>query len=777
LVVAFKYRPFFYLITLFLGALILFGCNPTKYVPEDKYLLNSVKIKIDSKGIKKDEIKGYIKQKPNKRILGFKFHLGIYNLSNPKKEKGISKYLRKIGEEPSVWDPYNTKRSVDQLKTYLRKKGYYYGEVRVKDSINLKRRKVKLTYYIKSGEPIKIRSLSFSAEDSVIRKIFYADTINTLIKRGANLDEDVLTDEKKRLVYYFMNKGYYNFNKDIIHYNADTVGLNGYLEMDISANDNNKNQNSSPYNVYSIRNVTIETENNNIFELDKYGNKIKTDTIESSGLKFIYRENFYVKPKVILQSNYILPGKNFRIEQVDATRKYLYGLNVFGKVDIQFTDISAKDTSGRYLLDCNLKLKPLPIQSSTIEVEGTNSSGNLGAAANWVYQNRSLFGNAESFIFKVRGALEAIKPNEGSELDKTVEYGVETGINLPKFLLPLNSIVFIKKYNPKTSVNLAYNYQKRPDLTRTVANISFGYNWKQDWHITHYFNPIEFNYVDISNMTQTFRDIIKDKYIENSYTNHLVPVTSYSLIINTQNIKKASNFHYFRLNVESAGNLVTLINKAINSTKHSDNIDNDTIRYYKLFGTRYSQYLKADIDFRHYHMFSQGNSIVYRFFAGVAYPYGNAKSVPFEKQYFSGGANSIRGWQVRSLGPGSYREVNEKAYPNSIGDIKLEANIEYRFKLIWILNGAIFTDVGNVWAISEPINMPEAGFKWNGFIDDLAVGSGFGLRFDLKFFLFRTDLGLKMRDPSRFSYDRWIFQQKSLILKDFALSIAIAYPF
>jgi outer membrane protein assembly factor BamA len=409
------------------------------------------------------------------------------------------------------------------------------------------------------------------------------------------------------------------------------------------------------------------------------------------------------------------------------------------------------------------------MQSNNIEVEGTNSSGNLGGALNLVYQHRSLFGNAESFTLKLRGAMEAIKRQEVNQISKTLEYGAEASINFPKFLLPFTSIKIIKKYNPKTSITIAYNFQQRPDYTRKVANVSFGYNWKQDKHITHYFNLIEMNYVEIPYSSPEFDRNIRGTYLENSYTDHLVPVTSYSIVFNTQNIKKTVDFHYIKYNIESAGNILTGINSLTNSKKYDG--------HYELFGIQYSQYLRSDIDFRYFDVLNQGSSLAYRFFAGAAFPYGNALAVPFEKQYFSGGANSIRGWQVRTLGPGSFKDTtNTKQYPNSTGDIKLEANIEYRFKLFWILESAFFLDAGNIWTIKDSKERPGAVFKFNKFMDDLALGSGVGLRFDLKFFLFRTDLGLKMRDPSRLT-DKWIFSQKKLLLRDFALCIAIAYPF
>jgi outer membrane protein assembly factor BamA len=301
-----------------------------------------------------------------------------------------------------------------------------------------------------------------------------------------------------------------------------------------------------------------------------------------------------------------------------------------------------------------------------------------------------------------------------------------------------------------------------------MANLAFGYSWKQGRYINHQINLMEMNLVYLPFQSDAFRDSIKGTYLEYSYTNHLVPVTSYTWQFNNQNIKKNQDFIFARINVESAGNIITAINSLIGTKQDS--------LHYKLFGIRYSQYLKADIDFRFYQVLNAGSMMVYRIFVGAAYPYGNAIAIPFEKLYFSGGANSIRGWQARTIGPGSYKNL-KSIYPNSTGDIKLEVNIEYRFKLFWVLEGALFTDVGNIWAITKADQREGALFKMNKFYKDLAIGSGLGFRFDFKFFLFRIDLGMKMRDPSLDAGKKWIFSQKKILASDFALNIAIAYPF
>lgn len=766
MIAAFKYKLSAGLIII--GTLIFISCNTTKYVPKNKYFLNSVQVKIDNKDINQDDILGYIKQKANKKILGIRFYLDLYNLSNPQKTKGLSNYLRTIGEEPAIWDKYTTEETKSQLKIFLDKMGYYNSEV--SDTLLYHKQKVDLIYFIKTKQPYIIRNITYDIPDTNVRALVLADTSNSFLKPGSLADKNVMEKERTdHLVKQMKDNGYMYFNFDNISIDMDT-SYNHKVDLLIHIHNMeqkiNNNLVTSFHKKYVIRKVTIINENIT-GESEAELKDIPYDTIHTNGFDFLYKKKYYVKPSVILQSCYILPGSYYSASEVDKTRKYLYDLKTFNTVDVRFNDVSSDSTLDGNYVDCKIKLITGYLQSHNTELEGTNSSGNIGGAISMVYQHNSLFGGAEIFKLKLKWAMEAIKQTDVNRINKTTEYGAEASIDIPKFLLPVNTIKFVKKYNPSTSITLAYNFQERPDYTRRIANTSFGYLWEQGKYNTHYVVPIEINLVDIPYISDSYASDIAGTYLEKSYTNHLVTVSRYSFIYNSQNINKQKDFTYFKLNAESAGSILYAIN-SIASSKKTDG-------YYTLFSKRYSQFLKADIDFRHFQMLSSNNTFAYRFFAGVAYPYGNAVAVPFEKQYFSGGANSIRGWAARTLGPGSYNDTISQ-YPNSTGDIKLEANIEYRYKLFWLVHGALFTDVGNVWAITKSDERQGALFKFNKFYKDLAVASGFGLRFDFRFFWFRTDLGLKMRNPVRTS-NLWVFQQKKLLASDFAICVAINMPF
>jgi hypothetical protein len=409
-----------------------------------------------------------------------------------------------------------------------------------------------------------------------------------------------------------------------------------------------------------------------------------------------------------------------------------------------------------------------------VELEGTNSGGNLGGALNFIYQNKNLLRGAEQFNMKLTGAYETFSRDSSGARGSTQQYGVETALRLPRFLVPfLESENFIKKYNPTTSIIVAYNYQNLPVYTRTVANATFGYMWNDGPYRTHMVNPFQMNMVKIPFIEEDYYNnvIATSNYLINSYKDVLIAGINYSFIFSNQKIKKSRDFWFFRFNAETAGNLLRAAKNITGATLETDSLSS----YYKLFGQPFAQYVRTDIDIRYNRIFNDVSSIVYRTFVGVGIPYKNSVAMPFEKQYYEGGANGIRGWQVRSLGPGSYLPPGS-TYTNQTADIKIEANIEYRFKLFWILEGAMFVDAGNIWAIKEDASRPGAQFKFNKFFEDLAIGSGLGMRFDLSFVILRTDIGFKLRDPKYSGDYKWLIN-RSFSNDDMALVISIGYPF
>lgn len=778
------------------------GCSPTKYVPEGEYLLNRYKLESKSRNLKKDDLERAIKQKPNKRILGLKFHLSLYNLSNKEKDTRISRWLRTIGEEPVIYDEYQKDRSSQQLKEVTSQKGYFNAVV--EDTVAFRKKKAKVRYSIQANKPYRVRHIRYNFEDTTLREIVLADTLESLIKEGTIYDVEVLQGERNRLEKLLKDEGYYTFSKHYVYFEIDSSLQSNRLDVYIGIKPFQQNTVGYsrviiPHQKHAINRVYVYSNydpKQALSDPEAYNSSL--DTTEYEGLYFITgNSEGAVKPKVVVQSNYIQEGDLYNLTNVEQTNTHLSSLQVFRLINIQFREVPGEEEDEYRPLDCIIQLAPFTQQSYTVELEGTNSAGNLGGAVNLLYQHRNLFRGAEVLDLKLKGALETLTEsyldslkrdsNDSLVLDfnNTIELGAELNLTFPKFLLPfLEAERFVKKYNPKTTFSIAYNYQRRPVYTRTMASASIGYNWYSHGFSSHVIRPVDINAVHIERILRSFEERIEGTYLENSYKDVFISGINYSYIFNNQNLNKKQDFVFFRANAEAAGNLLYAYNRAV-GTKKSDSTG------YKLFGMEYAQFVKGDLDIRYNQVINGGNDLVYRLAIGVAYPYGNSTSIPFTRQYFTGGANGVRAWHVRSLGPGS-TEASENIYFNQTADIKLEANLEYRFKLFWILEGAMFVDAGNIWTIKENKNLAErydgkdpALFQWNKFYRDLAIGTGLGLRFDFSFFVLRLDVGMKMRDPGdvykgdiKLDRSKWIPWDRRLSLKDdFTLHLAIGYPF
>jgi outer membrane protein assembly factor BamA len=759
--------------------LILFitSCNPTKYIPSGETLLDETRIIINKEGIKKADLMPYVKQKPNKRIFGAKFHLGLYNLSNLEKTRWPHSWLREIGEEPVIFDPYATEKSREQIQSYVASKGYFDSQVM--ETIETANRKSKVYYNVDLKTPYTIRNLRYQIDDTTIRKWFYRDSVNCMIERGKPYDVDILHSELLRFERFIKEQGYYSFSGDHIYFNIDSTIGNRQVDIVYGIRkfgkiDANNNISLVPHSVYLVRNVYI------------YPDFIPKDALEGGdeyrqSLDTTYYEGYYfispqkkpdIKYSLIIQSLYIKPGSIYNLTRTEESQSHLLSLKTFRLVNIYYSEVAdpVVKQGNRLTLDCNIQLTLLSQQSFKVELEGTNSAGNLGGAVNLIYQHKNLLRGAELFNMKLKGAYEALS-QQNTKLRSTQEYGIETSLRFPKFMVPfLNKEQFIKEYNPSTTLLAAYDWQNMPFYNRAMANATFGYTWNGSMFTTHIVNPIQVNWVDLVSIDTAFeRKINSSSYLAYSYRDIAIVGGNYSYIFSNQKIQKSRDYWFVRINAEAAGNLPALASKAIGLDKTNGS--------YNILGQPFAQYIRADIDFRYNVIVNDVSSIVYRGFVGAGIPYGNSRAIPFEKQYFGGGANGIRAWQVRSLGPGSYIP-DDKNFLNQTADIKIEANAEYRFKLFWILEGAIFLDAGNIWSYKADTARPGAQFTINKFYDDIAIGTGAGFRFDFGFVLMRADLGMKLRDPWINAGSKWIAGNRAYNFRDdFTVVVAIGYPF
>ncbi len=769
-------RKHFIHIILFLLWGLLWGCSPVKFVPEDKYLLQKNIIVHDAASVSNDELKSYVRPRENKRIFGFwHFHLGLYNLAGRDKENGFNKWLWRIGEAPVVYDEFLKNKSHKQLQLFLKNKGYFDATVTDTVYVNEKKRKVKVQYNISAGERSYIHHLGYKIADDTIRKIIYSDSINSLLRGLKPFDVGLFDKERERVARLLNEKGYYNFSKEYIYYQVDsmeeshtiidTMVVAGVLSRLPDGRDT-----TETHSKYRIKDIYFLVDFNpqEVLSTDD-GGKIEFDTLFYQGYYFLYKKEMKFKPSVLINSTYILPEQLYDINKVAKTQTLITELKLFRYINIRFEDTNSADEDGNKWLNCHVQLTPSKPQSYALEVEGTNSSGNLGAATSIKYQHKNLLKGAEIFNTRFRLAYQ----NQQSRGDKSsfniLEVGFDAGLTFPKFLIPFKMKNFRIKYNPRSIISIGANYQRRPDYTRTIANSKLSYEWKSSENVSHTFTIMDFSQVFVPYISQQFWDYIKDTYMRYSYEDHLILNSNYTFLYNGQKTGDIRNFWFFKSYIEGSGNMLDGFVKLF--TKELPDVG-----YYKFMGIRYAQYVKADVDIRYHHTANRISSFAYRFFLGAGYPYGNLNVMPFEKMYFSGGANSLRAWPVRGLGPGEFKE-EELEYYNQTADIKLEMNAEYRFKMFWMLEGALFVDMGNIWSIRKE-SSPEGGlFKFDSFYNQIAVGLGTGLRFDFNYFVFRFDVGVKACDPSMPLGDRWVLGVRKADWNDFGFNFAIGYPF
>ncbi len=761
-----------------LFSFLVAGCQINKYVPENEYLLSKVKIELDLKDIDKATLKSYQKQKPNTRIFGFwRFHLGLYNLSAKNKENA---WFKRIGEAPVIYDPFLTQKTKLEFERFMHNKGFYDAEV--KDSTLLKRnRNAEVYFYIKTNQPYTIRKYETVIKDDSIRSLLNKGDKETLIRPKSLFDSDLLGNESTRLLRRFQNEGFYKSNKNILFYEADTTNNEHKVDLKLVVEkekfgDNTDEGLRKNHEKYTFRKFYYQNEKDlqgTLFGESSVVDTVKKDTLQIGNHIFISKKSKRLRPDLLMNANHLDDKKFYSSELVDRTYNEFFALRLFKLVNIRFVETFQKDSMGYPMLDCFIQLTPGLSQSYSASVEGTNSLGNFGVAGNLGYQHKNLFQGGEIFDLQFIAATQKQSYGVGDSATTfhSIETGVDARITIPKFIAPFLKADFFQYSTPQTFFNISYNYQQRPDYTRTIARSAFGYQWKSSEYVTKRVNLLDINLVKMFALDSAFLSRIENLYIRSSYIDHSITAFNYSYTYSTQTQKK-NNYLVFKYNIETAGNMLYLVNKSLSISKNL--LEGGTIQQYKIFNTPFAQYVKFDMEFRKAWMDGGTNGIVVRTFAGGALAYGNSDQIPFERKYFSGGANGIRAWPIRTLGPGSFK-ANPNEFPNQSGDIKIEANAEYRFKMFGPLEGAFFFDMGNIWSIRD--NRVGTEFDLRSFYKEIALGSGAGLRYDFSYVILRLDLAVKMHDPSLVEGARWISPGDYLKKGNVNFVFGIGYPF
>lgn len=790
-------------VTLFL---LLYSCRSTKFVPENEYLLSSANVKTDAKGISAWEMESYIKQKPNfKTFEVFKLPLTIYNLSGQDTTKWLNKVLRNAGEPPVIYDSTKVNATVVDLQRMMTNKGYL--NAKVASQVDLNNKKAKITYNINAGQPYTISDYKIDIKDSIIgnsklpilpsslkdhRKSNHIHSLdvdtflyrNTLVKSGSNFDLDMLDEERTRIVNLFRRTGYYAFNKDYIRFVADTIKGDHQVELELvidpySQHGSNKVEGvSKAHSQYVIDHVYFYIDYNPLVD-GHISNYPTTSQYDEKGYTIKYGpRGRYIRPSVVLDNCYIVPGHLYNESMTALTYNALSQLKILKNININFVEVIENDSSK---LICTITCVPDKKQGISAEIEGTNSGGYLGVGGSLGYLHRNAFKGSEQFGVKVIGAYEAITSSFSSFDDNYFEIGGQTTLTFPRFLFPFLKSDFRRKIHASTQFAADYSYQRRPGyFTRTVLSSSVKYIWygRRSSSSKHTFDLIDVSYVRIPELSTEFKNKISKQSLLYSFSDQFIASMGYSYSktnANPTNVNSAyrlntNKLYSFRGSIESAGNTLALI-AAIADLKK------DTLGSRKIFGTHYVQYLKGTADYSETYRIDEKNSIAWRLGGGVAYPYGNWKQIPIQKRFFAGGANSVRGWGVRELGPGSFYDPDANFYQYS-GDIRLDANVEYRSKVFWIIELAAFIDMGNVWTIKEYKDQPRGQFKFNSFYKEIAAAWGLGIRFDFDFVLLRLDCGWKAYDPAHNpNVSHWRIKEPYRLRRNTALHLAVGYPF
>jgi len=768
------YYQFFRAVFALYVVAFLFACNPTKHLKPNEIFLQKSSVKVDNRKIDKDELSNYVKQRHNKKILGvFRFHLGVYNIAN-KKNNFVEK---NVGEAPVVYDSLLTQRSAEQLSLYLDSKGYFENKVEYKVTY-VSEKKVKVKYIVETGEPYLVNSVKYYVEDTALTNLVILKHYKSLIKKEKPLDLEVLDKERERIRDVIRNEGYFSFTKEYVEFLVDTTNEHRRVDITVKVLNKKVTDKNDTSNTEKVRHKKYIVNDINVYLSKDFLNKnVSTfDTVNYKKITIGHEEKLIYRPKMINHAINIKPDEDYSLEDQQLTYKYLTELGLFRTVNIQFNNAENRTGDDKKALDVNIYLTPLKIKSLSLEVTGTNSGGNLGMKGGIVFVNKNLFKGGERLTVRLNGGLEAQQLiNQSAEQVEffglpfnTLEFGPEVNLEFPRFILPfVNTDNFAKSLNPKTSLNYLLNYQNRPEYTRNLTQFTFGYFWNQGRFVKHYLNPISVSLIKID-LTDEFKERIEEEnnpFIVNSFTDHFINSSTYTFVYSNHTFNKVRDFQFFRFNLEGAGNAHTLYDR-VAGTERNENGS------FEIFNIQYAQFVKVDFDYRYYNQSSNGN-IVSRIALGIGRPYGNLKVLPFEKSYFGGGANGIRAWQARTLGPGSLPDsLISSQYVNQIGEIKIEGNVEYRFDITKLFEGAIFVDAGNIWITREDEQRPNAEIKLDRFWQDVAVGTGVGLRLDFGFFLFRFDLAAKLKDPSSEKPQEFKLQWRTP-----NLNLGIGYPF
>ena len=718
-----------------ISVMSIVSCSTTRVLQDDQFRLAKNKIKIENdKKFNPNLLQPYLKQKPNSYfIFGWNPFLNVYNWQNGK-GKAWDKLVTRIGVAPVIYDAEQVDNSILNLENHLNYLGYY--DSNVESRIVVKRRKVKVTYDVTLGKRYPIKEITYTLpERGEFTADFLKDTTDMSVKVGDYLSEASLEAETVRSSAAMRNMGFYSFNKNYYFFEADTLTCPDSAILHLTINEYTRNETpkeADPIRRFYFRDVSIS-----------------------------YPKTLNIKEKVLRNLNTIVPGAPYSSTLVNTTYNRLSALRIFSSVNIGMTQV---DTN---LVDCSISLSQSKMQGFKVNLEGsTNSSGLFGISPQLSYYHKNIFRGGEWLNLSFMGNFQ-FKFNDDI---RSNEFGVGAGLSFPRFFpLPYS---YFKGAVPRTDINLSYNYQDRPEYTRNIISTSYGYTGSLKGRFFYQAYPLQMNIVRLVNLDPDFYSTLaNDPFLRNAYQDHFDLGSGLSLhyTTNAESVPRET-FFYSRFQFDIAGNLLSAFNPLMKQDEQGARV---------IWNTPYSQYVRGELTLGRTWIFGRkdGQALATRLLAGAGYAYGNSSALPFEKHFYGGGSNSLRGWQARTVGPGLSPRDTSFVIPNQTGDMKLEANIEYRFNMFWKVAGAVFIDAGNIWMLKDDgtESGKESMLKWGTFGESIAANWGMGLRLDFSFLILRLDLGLKVHDPAR--EQKWVGPDQWFKRDGYALHFGVGYPF
>ena len=783
--------------------LVLTGCSADKYLGEGESLLfhtEQTVVMADSSDVTpevQDALKksrNYYLQRQNSKVLGVKnlpVGMWIYCVANPTDSSFWGSYWRNLGQAPVIYDEGKAERTAIQLQNLLASKGCFNSKVTF-DTAALDDRKITIAYHITATQRYIIDEVSYHASDDTVQRLLERWRESSPLQAGDPYDQEKIAAERTRLVSNLRNEGYYHALPEHVTFVVDTTYLKGRLSIDVNVDSRN-------LRVYHINNIYIYP--NSTAGLRSGESTYDTLIYNYAGVnrtfdyQFVYDKPMTLKPLTISRSMMLFPGMTYRPRYINNTYNSLLNLRNFRYINVEFSE-SPFSSDSLPLVDAHVRLINTTQQKISLSLELTNASpigtqdsgnflsnGNLGIETSLEYQHKNLFGGAE--LLKLKGSLLLELPklifsgNSSGFYDSfsAFEVGLDATLDVPEFLLPFSSNIVWQRTRPHTLLSLGGSYQYRHWFERIIANVAYGYTWTQrigtgltnSQSAQHQLIPIELTFVRILNLDNDFASrlqTLNDLRLKYQYSSHFIMDAHYDYTYSNQQFGTRRNFSIYRFSVESAGNLLSGLSHLVDGYT-----DSNSVR--QIFGVPFSQYVRLYGEFTRYHYHGTRSTFVTRCILGIGVPYGNSSAMPFEKGFFGGGPTTMRAWQLRRLGPGSYQSGGNTF--ERIGDMMLVLNLEERFPIVGIFDGAVFADMGNVWLFNPSDQYPGGEFTWKGLLKDIAIGVGLGLRVNVSVATLRLDFALPLYDPgyeesARWRPSHWTFSQ-------LVTNFGINYPF